>query len=115
MSEESVFPYHFLHYEPAFFLELYLPKKALYQGTLFETLTKGFNVKNVKAHLKTTNPQVRRQINEMLDYEALRNYTNDRIDEMKPIKWGYSIYDVDGVFFSEDEERILEERTQVME
>jgi len=114
MSEEPIFPYRFLHYEPALFLELYLPKKALYQGTLLESLTKGFRVNNVREHFKTTDPKKRRQINEMLDYESLRNYTDDRIDKMKPIKWGYSIYDVDGVFFSEDEERIIEERTQVI-
>ena len=36
--------------EPGIYVELYLPKKSKYQETLYETLTKGFDLKKVKEH-----------------------------------------------------------------
>jgi len=36
--------------EPGIYVELYLPKKSKYQETLYETLTRGFDLKKVKEH-----------------------------------------------------------------
>jgi hypothetical protein len=43
MTNERDLPYQFQSYRPGALVELYLPKKAMYQGMLYEALTEGFN------------------------------------------------------------------------
>ncbi len=110
MPTRDTFPYRFETYEPALYVELYLPKITKYQGTLYDGLTKGFEVNYVANYLKTH----KQHIQQLLEYDSLKAYDDTRIDRMKPIKWGYSMYEVDGVFWSESEQKISEGRTQVI-
>lgn len=52
MSSKNSFPYHFHGYEPGIFVEVFLPKKSKYQGRLYETLTNGFRIENVKENFR---------------------------------------------------------------
>jgi hypothetical protein len=104
MNMSAVFPYRFRTYEPALFTEIYLPKRAKYQKILYDVLTTGFNFTLVKKHLKTRSRVIRNQINELLeDYPSLENFSIRRINQMEQVRWGYSMYEVDGVFFDYDE------------
>lgn len=105
-------PYKFIPGEPGIFVEIYLPKKADFQGTLYDTLTKGFNIENVKEHFKDL--RKRPLIKSMLEkYDKIANYSDSFIDELQPVFFGYSMYEVDGVFYG-GENKIYEERTQVI-
>ena len=55
--------YQLLPVESGVFAELYLPKKAHYQGLLYETLTTGFLIEKVRTHF-------RRKRELILDYLA---------------------------------------------
>ncbi len=35
-------------YEPGLYMEIYLPKRTIYQPLLFDVLTKGFEMEHVK-------------------------------------------------------------------
>jgi hypothetical protein len=113
MRARSPFPYRFHTYEPALFVEFYLPKKAKYQGVLYTSLTEGFNIDSVKKHLKSRG-RIRRQINEFLENDALKRYSDARIDQMKRFRWGYSMYEVDGAFWDERIHDTEDERTQII-
>ena len=43
--------YRFHYGQPSNFVEIYLPKKAAYQGALYDTLKKGFDLVKVRDHL----------------------------------------------------------------
>jgi hypothetical protein len=110
MNSENLFPYHFHGYEPGIFAEVYLPKKAKYQGKLYETLTNGFDIERVKANFK----EKKEYISILLkNFTEVGGYTDERIDSMEPLYWGYSMYEVDGVFFN-PKKGTVEERTQVI-
>jgi hypothetical protein len=108
MDATQTFPYRFNRFEPALFVEIYLPKKIRYQGVLYESLRKGFDFENVKNHLKKLDNFV--QISEFLeDYEELYKIykkgdikeIEDRVDKIQQSFYGYSMYEVDGVFFNQ--------------
>lgn len=110
MGSKNSFPYHFHGYEPGIFVEVFLPKKSKYQGRLYETLTNGFHIKNVKENFRKN----RKQIADLLvRFSEVGEITDSRINSMKPLYWGYSIYEVDGVFFNAKKE-IAEERNQII-
>ncbi len=98
-------------------VEIYLPKKAEYQGTLYETLVKGLRL-NYKEHF--LKGEKRKEINELLKaYTDIHSYTEDQIElfqkQFPNIFNGYSMYEVDGVFKSSTLENLVyEERTQVI-
>jgi hypothetical protein len=101
------FPYKFNTYDPAIFVEIYLPKKIRYQGVLYKSLRTGFDFKKVKNHLK--NPKEFVLISEFLeDYKGLYELyqrgkpeqIKKRVDYMEEMFYGYSMYEVDGVFFN---------------
>jgi hypothetical protein len=100
--------------EPGIYVELYLPKKSKYQETLYETLTRGFDLKKVKEHFLDTTK--RPLIQSVLQYHPQwSNYSDEYIDGMEQFYWGYSLYEVDGVFNSRRQPGIpIEERTQVV-
>lgn len=94
------------------FVEIYLPKKAEFQGILFKTLTEGFELRNIKNHFLTKEKQS--HIKEFMEkYEDIKNYNDDFIEKFPDIFQGYSMYEVDGVF-SGEKNKIYEERTQVV-
>lgn len=124
--EENI-PYRFNSSETGIFVEIYLPKKARFQGTLHDTLTKGFNPAYVKKHFR--NPKKRTKIKQLLEkYERITSYTNEMIDDLEEVFFGYSIYEVDGVFLKTGRDSpevtrvnrksrarvITEERTQII-
>jgi len=117
------FPYTFHQGESGLFVEIYLPKKAHYQGRLYETLTNGFKENEVKKHFED---QEKRPDIIALLREHYPEFDGKKIDEFcaryecdsfKRIYAGYSMYEVDGVFFDYDKpknEQISEERTQII-
>ena len=107
---DTDFPYRFHEFEPGVFVEIYLPKKAKFQGTLYDTLTKGFNFDNVKDHFLSSKKSDIWQFLEK--YGRIRDYSEERINVFPELFWGYSVYEVDGVFRSNaSSSRIIEEKT----
>jgi hypothetical protein len=108
-------PYKFNYGQPGHFVEIYLPKKAVYQGTLYDTLTKGFDLDVVRAHFRENEAGIKAFLK---DNEELRNYTTDQIERLSPAFNGYSLYELDGVFRSPrmpaELDRLYEERVQVV-
>jgi hypothetical protein len=118
MSSQAPFQYQSSGFsEAGIFVELYLPKKAKFQGVLYRTLTEGFNFDLVKEHfLGEKETQIKRVLK---DHSQWRDYSSESIKEMVPFYWGYSLYEVDGVFYSKltsgnKVRAIAEERTQVI-
>jgi len=118
MSSRSPFKYKSSGFsEPGIFVELYLSKKAKYQRILYKTLTNGFDFELVKRHFLGSK---KKQIQTVLEHHSQwRKYSDKSIREMVPFYWGYSLYEVDGVFYSKmakrkSARRIIEERTQVI-
>jgi hypothetical protein len=111
LKTDSGMPYRFESYLPGVFVELYLPKRSVYQGMLYEALTEGFDFERVKVHfLEESN---RERIYSLLEhYDEIKNI-EERILTIEPFYWGYSMYEVDGVFF-DIERGIDEERTQII-
>lgn len=104
-------PYQFQSYVPGVFVEIYLPKKSMYQGMLYESLIEGFDFEKVKKHF--LDESKRAKIYQLLkDYDEVKNI-EERVEKIEPFYWGYSMYEVDGVFFDIDK-GIEEERTQVV-
>ncbi|MBV9928061.1 MAG: hypothetical protein JOZ96_23790 [Acidobacteria bacterium] len=111
MINKSGMPYQFQSYVPGVFVEIYLPKKAMYQGMLYESLIEGFDFQKVREHF--LDESKRAKIYQLLkDYDEVKNI-EERIDKIEPFYWGYSMYEVDGVFF-DPQKGIDEERTQVV-
>jgi hypothetical protein len=101
--------YTFSSREPSVLTEIYLPKKASYQATLYDTLTKGFNL-NYREHFKgDSEKKIKDFISQFRAYEDYDKLASRE----KSIFFGYSIYEVDGVFHN-GEGATFEERTQVV-
>jgi hypothetical protein len=108
-------PYRFNYGIPGNFIEIYLPKKAVYQGALYETLTNGFKLDLVKEHFRERGSDVKEFLKE---HEKLWEYTSEQIARLSPSYNGYSLYELDGVFRSspmpDSEFELVEERVQVI-
>ncbi len=111
MQEQDSFPYRIRGYEPGIYVELYLPKRSRYQGRLYETLTRGFDPDEVRRHF--TDPAKRPQIMEFLRSYAAEVDLDERVEGIEPFYRGYSMYEVDGVFYS-PERKTIEERAQII-
>lgn len=101
--------YKFNPAKQGIFVEIYLPKKAAFQGTLFESLTEGFDLNKVRSHLMEKQAEVQTLLTDSRycdDYER-------RVKNMRQVFTGYSMYEVDGVFYA-GEGKVDEERTQVI-
>lgn len=109
--------YKFHPGEAGILVEIFLPKKTEYQGTLYKTLEKGLNF-NYQEHFLNFKKVSR--IQEMIKvYTDISEYDEELITNFQQkfpnIFAGYSMYEVDGVFKSwEIEDLIYEERTQVI-
>ncbi len=125
MPEET--RYIFARSEKSIFSEIYFPKHAAYQGTIFDALRDGYDEIKVKKYLT---PRADELLDEFKDYPALfdpDDYTKirrvktpvslaeaeKRIEMYKSPFKGWSIYSVDGVFFDE-KNQMYEEAVQVI-
>ena len=121
--------YLFSRGERGVFAEVYFPKKVELQGTIFRALEKGYKEKTVKASLKRNLSAL---LADLADYpgdlfDPYRYGTIKRPKEPEPRLakarkrinmyvspfGGWSMYEVDGVFFNK-RGRPYEERTQVV-
>jgi hypothetical protein len=109
--------------ESGVFAELYLPKKAHYQGLLYETLTNGFDVEQVRKHLRGKRKQIQAYLGGASQYWEIagrdgrvpEQFLNERFIKRFPdLLHGYTMYEVDGVFRSPHTGTVVEERTQII-
>jgi len=99
--------YAFNPSEHGIFVEIYLPKKAEFQGTLYQALTEGFDIEMVRKHF-----QAKR---ERIDAFLQGHYSCEgRIETMQQVFYGYSMYEVDGVYYDSKNKKTFEERNQVI-
>ncbi|MDP3661548.1 MAG: hypothetical protein Q8R17_01740 [bacterium] len=122
--------YVFARSEQSIFSEIYFPKHAAYQGTIFGALRDGYKEAHVKDYL-TIGVNNEALLDEFKDYPALfdpDDYTKvrrvktpvsiaeaeKRIEMYKSPFKGWSIYSVDGVFFDDDTGKMYEEAVQVI-
>jgi hypothetical protein len=105
----NISQYKFYPGETGLFVEIYLPKKAVYQGALYDALTEGFILDNVKTHFRENTESVKQFLN---DHRICQYLTEDGISNLVGVFRGYSMYEVDGVFY--DMGVISEERSQVI-
>ncbi len=93
------YPYQVNTQEPAVFVELYLPRKAVFQGMLYDALTAGFRLEKVKEHFLNPDPIRQQQIRSLLGKSwAVTDFTREDIEQFRRVYFGYSLYDVNGVF-----------------
>lgn len=109
------------------FAEIYFPRKTAHQGTIFNALRDGYDAEIVKKHL---NDNIKNIIRELEGYPRLFDpYQYGRTQpSYRPITkteavrrvkiyqspfFGWSTYQVDGVFFSKTD-KLIEEATQVV-
>jgi len=108
-------PYKFQRGEPGIFVEIYLPKKASFQGTLYDTLVNGFEVQKVINHFKTR--EKAEGIKDLLErYRDSVEFLNNEsdIDAFPQVLHGYTMYEVEGVYYKSSKQRIQSELTQVV-
>ena len=125
----SQFAYVIQPTDPCIFVEIYLPKKAELQGSLYETLTQGFKKQVVMDHFLNPDEAQKKAILKMLGKgwtSFPTGYPNqDEITAFPRLFFGYSTYEVDGVFLAQnpakpemdDDDKwysIAEERTQII-
>jgi|SRR3972149_5247892 len=111
------------------FAEIYFPKKVVHQGTIFNALREGYYENKVKDYLCLN---IDTLLEELQDYPDLFDpdqykfdkpiqgaiiigpkEAKERIDKYRSPFKGWSLYQVDGVFFDE-EDNLIEEATQVV-
>jgi len=111
------------------FAEIFLPKRISLQGTLYETLEDGLNYDKVKNYL------VQQAISLKRDYlkayaewfdparygykdkpgvKSLSDPAKDRVRRCKRVFFGWSTYEVSGVFLKKNMRDIDEEQTQII-
>lgn len=120
MSTPTIQPrdYHLLLAEPGILIEILLPKKSRFQGTLYASLKDGANKRTLRDHFVQTKDDPR--LKELLGfYKVFSTYSVEDIDAYETVFRGYSIYEVDGVFYSTSNEAETapleyEERTQII-
>jgi hypothetical protein len=106
-------PYKFMPSDPGIFVEIYLPKKTDFQPTLYSTLAKGFQIDLVKKHFEL--PEKASGIKSLLEhYQDSVQYLELDLADFPSVLHGYSMYEVDGVFYNSQTQQIQEERTQVL-
>ena len=97
--------------EPSILVEIYLPKKTQYQEKLYNTLTNGFKI-NLNEYF---NGNLKNEIKEFIvNYNSIIDDYEIFSSNPDKVFYGYSMYEVDGVFYNADKDRIDEERTQII-
>jgi hypothetical protein len=105
-------PYMLLPAEPTLNVDIYLPKKDIFQGVLHDTLRQGLNVDAVKNHFSNCDIQVGLK-NYLRKRKILPIYTEETIHNFPSIFGGYSLFEGDGMFAGIGA-RAYNERTQVV-
>lgn len=114
--------YQFCPTESGLFVEIYLPKRAEYQVALYDALTEGFQKDKVESHFRNATTDRKEGIRNLLEdnYPTIADYTDQMIFRLMeffgsdiPLFSGYSMYEVDGVFYRKDK-GIIQDRTQVI-
>lgn len=114
--------------EPGILTEIFLAKRAEFQSGLYETLTAGLRREHVRDHFLGADPAKRERIRRFLSrgWTVHRpEYTDDEIRDFPRLFFGYSLYEVDGVFLKprseettardrDEDYQIAEERAQVI-
>jgi hypothetical protein len=110
-------PYRFVPSDPGIFVEVYLPKKPEFQQTLHEALANGFHIKRVRAHFEDRKKRtgIEKVLRPFFDkVPHINRLTLEELSKFPAVLRGYSLYDVDGTFYSSTKRRIETERTQVI-
>ncbi len=114
--------------EPCIQTEIFLAKRAELQGALYQTLTAGFRLGHLRDHFLQADDAKKKRIRAFLSRGWTFHrpeYTAEEIAEFPRLFYGYSLYEVDGVFLKDrspaphegdhDENyEIEEERAQVI-
>ena len=113
-----------------FFAEIYFPRKSAHQGTIFRSLRRGYNDSEVRYYLSRN---ISNLLEELKEYPQLfdpHQYDEKMVGKKKKISFakeealeriklyaspfkGWSLYQVDGVFFDK-RGKAYEEATQVV-
>lgn len=108
--------------------EIYFPKKAAYQGAIFDALRQGFYEQEVIDYLLENAESLVQELRDWSEILNPRKYADDapprgmatpeeareRIRMYRSVFHGYSMYAVDGVFFSKETQTVYEEATQII-
>lgn len=125
---EEVFTYPFNPNERALFVEIYFPQKAVYQERVYRALNDGLRPARVRSYLfqnadaLLTEFALYPSLLDPMQYVRISRLQNplwtaeaqDRIAQYESVFFGWSRYQVDGVFYNEEEDRIDDETTQVI-
>jgi len=101
--------YDFLPAEGGIVVEIYLPKKIVYQGSLYAALERGFDVRNVKEHFRRNKARIVKLLP-----DRLRDSYELRVGRLRQVLNGFSMYEVDGAFQRRRRHEIADERTQCL-
>lgn len=129
MADKTTAPYVFRRGERGIFAEVYFPKKVVHQGEIFRALREGLEESTTKDYLEQYVIEILQELSaysELLDprqYERqrqpkmprsiTREEAIERIGMYRSHFFGWSMYEVDGVFVGE-KEPFSEERTQII-
>jgi hypothetical protein len=108
--------------------EIYFPKRSAYQGAIFDALRNGFFEREVIDYLTINAAELLEELRDWSQVLDPLKYTYEsplfrqlsvedviaRMQMYKSVFKGYSVYTVDGVFFSEQTQKVFEEATQVI-
>ena len=98
------YPYRVRPAEPGILTEIFLAKRAELQGALYQTLTSGLRVSHLRDHFRGADPAKRERIRKFLKkgWTFQRpEYTDEEIEAFPRLFFGYSLYEVDGVFLKD--------------
>jgi len=115
--EIQAMQYLFKRGRPAIFFEIYLPKKSGFQEPLYNALTEGRKSEAVREYLLENADDIQAMLSR--DWPELSDaFSKDFIEQcaadVPKVYVGYSMYEVDGVYFSPDSHLPVEERSQVI-
>lgn len=104
--------------EPVTMFEIFLPKRMEYQSKLYEALQGGLHLDNVRAFLRGADRETeQRRIKALIPEPGAAKYTDARIQNLQQVYFGFSLYEVDGVFVTDPRDPAthrMQERTQVV-
>lgn len=120
--------YLFARREPGLFIEIYFPKRVLYQDEIIKALTEGVKEDLVKDYMTKNATQLLDEFGEYpfvfdplkyrRDYQPRQQISEEEVKERIAIYnnpfFGWSTYDTAGAFFSKRKKVIVDELTQIV-
>jgi hypothetical protein len=106
--------------EPISMFEVFLPKRMEYQSKLYEALQFGLHLNRVRAFLEGAGADPQAEIDRiraLIPGKAQAAFTPERVARMQQVYFGFSLYEVDGVFVTDPSDpgnQRTQERTQVV-